>query len=417
MAKKREQGASAAPERVSGMQGRQDQQQVLDTIVRAFSNPDHMERHLARCLFRGEYFNPEHTRVAVAGGRVVSAVTMAPRMIRFGAVGVPAMTVGPVGTHNHHRKKGYSFAAMNDASKYMAEHGYLVAYLQGIPNYYYRYGYYPYNVRSQVEFNRKSAKDQAGAGRLVRMKREHLPEVRRIYDEVNARRTCTAIRDDKLWAWLLGEGGKSWMFRYPRVIVDGAGDVCGYITGEKDRLEIREIVLQQEEAAYRAALGALVREARKFEAGTVTLPLPYDDGFAVFLRQMVGSQTKLFSDPTGGLLMKVVDFPALMERLEPVFAERWEAAASALPAAQFNLGCELGSVGIAVERGGVRVGPRARGARVTVPQRWMSGLLTGYYTIADVAPREGAAVPARLVPYLRILFPAGWPYVYQGDNY
>jgi len=404
------------PERISGIQNRQDQEQALETFVRAFSGPDKMEQHMTRCLWKAG-FEPEHTRVVVAGGRVVSAVTMAPRTIRFGPVGVPAMTVGPVGTHNHHRKQGYSFAAMNDASTYMAEHGYLVAYLQGIPGYYYRYGYYPYNVRTMVEINRKAAQGQAGSGRLVRMRREHLPDVRRVYDEACARRTCTAIRDDALWDWMLSRGNPSWMFRNPRVIIDGSGDVCGYIASDKDRLEVREIVVRQDEASYRAALAVLVREARRYESASITLPLPYDDGLAVFLRQFAGSQTKMIAHPTGGLLMKVIDFQALMQRLEPVFAERWKAAVSALPGVRFSMSCELGAVSVSIERGSLKIGAAARGVRVNVPQRWLSGLLTGYYSVQDVAGREGADVPARLLPYLQVLFPAGWPHVYQGDNY
>ena len=54
---------------------------------------------------------------------------------------------------------------------------------------------------------------------------------------------------------------------------------------------------------------------------------------------------------------------------------------------------------------------------VKVPQRWLSGLLTGYYTPSNVSEREGAAIPRGLAPYLDILFPAEWPFVYQGDNY
>jgi len=65
----------------------------------------------------------------------------------------------------------------------------------------------------------------------------------------------------------------------------------------------------------------------------------------------------------------------------------------------------------------LRIGEPSKGPRAFVPQRWLSGLLTGYYTPRDIAPRTGAAIPARLLPALNILFPAGWPFVYQGDDY
>lgn len=125
----------------------------------------------------------------------------------------------------------------------------------------------------------------------------------------------------------------------------------------------------------------------------------------------------MWSNPTGGALLKIVDLPALMQRLEPLFARRWQEARSALPAARFTLKSELGEVGFSVSGKGVRVGEPAGKPLVEVPQRWLSGLVTGYYAAEQVAARRGASVPGHLMPYMRILFPTGWPFVYQGDNY
>jgi hypothetical protein len=74
-------------------------------------------------------------------------------------------------------------------------------------------------------------------------------------------------------------------------------------------------------------------------------------------------------------------------------------------------------VGFKLLRDGARV--LLPGARpvVRIPQRWLSGLLTGYHAVRDIARRKDAAVPARLMPVMEVLFPTGWPFVYQGDNY
>jgi hypothetical protein len=242
--------------------------------------------------------------------------------------------------------------------------------------------------------------------------------VRRIYDGATAGRTCAAARDDAVWEWLTGPGTKTWLFGSPRVIVNGEGDICGYSTVAQGHWGIRgEIIVRQDEDACRAALGALVRDAKRREEKEVVLPLPWDDALAVFLRQFVAAEWRLESNPTGGALMRIADFPALMRRLQPMFARRMREAPTSLPPVEFTFACELGKVGFRVDENGVEVGEAASRRRVRVPQRWLSGLLTGYYRPADVAPREGAAVPRALAPYLDILFPCGWPFVYQGDNY
>jgi len=418
MTRSKKKSARLQPERVSGITNAKDRRETLDVYLRAFTNRGFMEEHMDGSLWRGAFADMDHTRVAVADGRVVSAMTMGRRMIRFGPVAVPATTIGPVGTHDHYRKKGYSFAAMDDASDYMKENGFLLAYLQGIPNYYYRYGYYPYGTGSRLEFDRNAAKTAASEGRLVAMTRRHAGDIRRIYDRATADRACAAVRDTELWDWLLSYGRKSWLFRYPRAILNAEQQVCGYVTGgARHNFNIREIVVKPDEASCRAALGAIVREGKRLEVKRISLPVPWDDALAVFVRQHVDCEFKMWSNTTGGLLMKVVDFPALMRKLEPLFTRRWKAAQTSLPRTQFTLATEIGSVGLTICRDSVRVGSPVRGSRARVPQRWLSGLITGYHAARDIAPREGASIPARLLPVMEILFPSGWPWVYQADNY
>ena len=410
------------PERSSGLRNVKDRREAVETILRAFTNPQDMERHMRDSLWREPIFDPEHTRITVARGRVVAAVVMGPRQIRFGPVSVPALTIGPVGTHDRYRKRGYAAAAMNDATDYMKENAVLAAYLQGIPDFYFRFGYYPFMAPGNAKFNREEARKEMRAGRLRIMTRQDLPAVSKLHTQATAERICAADRDPKLWDWLLGPGGKSWLFSGPRVILDARGRPCGYLTlNPKGELRVREIVVKQDEPSCRAALGALVREAKRRETKEITLPLPWNDALAVFLRQYVGAEFKMWSNPTSGALLKIVDFPALMRKLEPLFARRWQAAPTLADTA-FTLESEIGAVGFTLSHGGVRVANRPVGKPGSepcayVPARWLSGLLTGYYSVADVAPRQGSVIPAELKPALEVLFPPAWPYVYQADNY
>ncbi len=194
--------------------------------------------------------------------------------------------------------------------------------------------------------------------------------------------------------------------------------MCGYTTVSiGSRWNQGEVVVRQDEAACRSALSALAGEARRAEAKEIAIHLPWDDALSVLLRQFVGADFKMSANATGGALMKVVDFPALMKRLQPLFSRRWQAANTALPGARFTLETEGGAVGITAGPEGVAVEEAGKGRRVVVPRRWLSGLLTGYYTARQVAPRQGATVPKELMPAMDVLFPAGWPFVYQGDNY
>ncbi len=407
------------PERVGGLASKAERAQALETIARAFTRPQHLEGHMLNSLWTAPIFDPEHTRVVVAEGRVVSTVVLGPRTVRFGPVAVPAMTVGPVATHDHYRKQNFASLAMADASRHMREHGVLVAYLQGIPNFYHRFGYYPFLAWSSAKFDRGKAASESLPGRLRRMTRKDLPDVRRLYDAASRNRICTAKRDDAVWNWLISRGTKTWLFASPKVILDQGGHTIGYVTSEpRSELRISEIVIRQDERGCRAALGALVREAKRQESKQITLDrIPWDDSLAVFLRQYVDAEFTLRSHATGGPLMLVVDFPRLMRELAPLFSQRGREACTRLPRVRFNFETDGEAVGLTVSRSGVTVGRSTAAPTVRVPRRWLSGLLTGYYSVDDVALRKGAKVPRDLKPVLDILFPKGWPFVYKGDDY
>jgi predicted N-acetyltransferase YhbS len=417
-------------ERVGGLRDRFDQLGVVDTYVRAFTDPVWMEDHVWQALFRPPLYDPAHTRVVVRDGRVVSAVTMAPRTSRFGPARVPAMTIGPVGTHERYRKKGYATLAMTDACRYMAENGILLAYLQGISDFYHRFGFYPFMAPSRLTIQRKKAEKEAAPATLRSMNRGDLPAVRRLYSRAAGDRICAAARDEKVWQWLTTSGTRTWLFRDPKVILDRRGKICAYFTHSHPRdMALGEIVVKADELSCRSALGALARRAKRKEQKKIVLPLPWNDYLAVFIRQQISTDFSLRTGSTGGALMKIVDFPKLMKRLEPLYSQRWNEASGTESA--FLLRSEIGIVRVEASESGVRIEPfdaskvgirggvhsRAGVPVVEVQSRWLSGLLTGFHPAGELHRSKRISFPRGLLPVLEVLFPPRWPFVYQGDNY
>ena len=423
-------------ERQSGIRGKDDLREIADVYIRAFSNPAMMESHLLKSLFKAPIYNPEHTRIVFAEGRVVSGVTMAPRTMRFDSVRIPAMTIGPVGTHDHYRKRGYAAAAMEDACRYMKDHGVLVAYLQGIEDFYHQFGFHPYMASGVIKINRKKAEKEAASGHLRSMKKSDLPAVSWIYRKVTSSRIGPAIRTKALWNWLLDSGTHTWLFRAPKVIVNGAGQVCGYIT-RGHTAQLGEAVVAPSEPAFRAAVGALVRLAKKLEEKEISFPVPWDDGFAMFLRQHIPAEYTFYSGSTGGALMKIIDFPALMMRLEPLFRSRWERSGLSSDKVRISISSDVGEAvfdmdakSLAVRRSpnraaesGSKKGPSSEKAAyqrhyiARIPSRRLCGLITGYHSVGSLRLIDGVSIPRDALDPLSVLFPAGWPFVYQGDNY
>jgi predicted N-acetyltransferase YhbS len=377
-----------------------------------------MERHTRLALWRGPVFRPEHTRIVLVDGRVVSVVVMGPRMFRFGPVSVPGMTVGPVATDEAFRGRGYAAMAMNDASRYMERNGILLADLQGNRKLYARFGYYGFQWTGEVSVMTCDADKEATPGRLRPMRRADLPHVADLFRRATAGRIMAADRSPEMWRWLLDYGSRTWLFRRPRVILDGRRRFRGYLTATwGEGFGVCEIVVRDDDASRRAALGALVREAKAAGTEEFGLSLPWDDPLAAFLRQVVGSKHSIVCRRGGGPLLKIVDFPALMRKLQPLFSERWSKARGRVSGGPFTLRTESGQLAFRFSAGAARVDDRPAGPRANVPQKWLSGLLCGSTPVADIVGREGVRIPPDLMEQMDVLFPRGWPFWYRGDMY
>ncbi|MBA4387671.1 MAG: hypothetical protein C0404_06795 [Verrucomicrobia bacterium] len=404
-------------ERVSGLERREDRDEAMEMIVKSFPDSPQMAIEMPRARYKGIAFDPGLTRVVVADGRVVSAVVMAPRSVRFGSVLVPAMTVGPVATRTEYRGKGYCAVAMNDATREMRKRGVLLAYLAGSCPLYARFGYFRFMVVSLGRVRVADADREALPGRLRRMTRADLPRVAELYERANKGRIMSAARDAALWQWLLTCGVHSWLFPSPKVIVDDQHRVRGYVTFKKtDGMVVEEIIVPEDEASSRVAMGALSREARSRKLEEFVLAFSWNSPLGLFLRRLVGVQVTMHNRNAGPLL-KIVDFPALMRALRPLFAQRLKASGARFSGVRFNLASEIGAAGFEVAGNKINVGEAVRGERVCIPQYWLSGLITGYWSVQDVMHDPKVKLSARLRPLMEIVFPAGWPYAYRGDNY
>lgn len=139
----------------------------------------------------------------------------------------------------------------------------------------------------------------------------------------------------------------TWLFSEPHVILDEKGRLCGYLTfASKDSMGIREFVVDDDEIAWRTAIGVLSRRARKLGSETIILPLPWDAPMNLFLRQMVGVKFSTTIRRGDGALMKIVNFPELMRNLQPLFNERWKKRTLRYEKTRFILASEIGEVAL-----------------------------------------------------------------------
>ncbi len=86
-------------------------------------------------------FQPEQLRGAFRDDEYLGGYLMYERLLRMGAATIPTECIGIVVTHPAHRRQGVAAAMMQDAIKFAHSRGYALLLLDGIGNFYHRYGY------------------------------------------------------------------------------------------------------------------------------------------------------------------------------------------------------------------------------------------------------------------------------------
>src|SRR5262245_4930389 len=86
-------------------------------------------------------YRPEQLRGAFRDGEQVGSDKLAVRTVQVGRGGLLAGCIGAVVTYPDQRHQGVATALMHDALDYARSHHYALLLLDGIPKFYYRYGY------------------------------------------------------------------------------------------------------------------------------------------------------------------------------------------------------------------------------------------------------------------------------------
>jgi hypothetical protein len=368
------------------------------------------------------------------GGEHVSGLTINDLQMHIGRAVVHMGGIGGVHTDQRHRLKGYSRRVCQHSNRYMFERGYDVSLLFGISDFYHKFGFvsclpsYKLTLTTRI-VERALRHARVGKTPTVRLGRpEDFPRIRTLYNQEYARRTGSIRRTGR---WKGFRMGSTWGSKTLTLVAAAGGRIRAYagVDDREDALTVFEVA--GDPRAYPALLRALAREAVEKRVESMALLLPPDDRFSIYSRRFGGTLTVNYPY-TGAGMLRVINLVTLFEKLCPELTDRLQAVGFSGPERSFLLRTDVGSVQLTAGQTGVRVpasptrAPASRRARppragkrvvVEMPQHWLSQLLFGYRTVADVAREPGVRIPRALSGLLEVLFPPQWAHVSRADYF
>lgn len=212
---------------------------------------------------------PQHWLIVedpAAGGQIVSSLCLIPWRWRYEDVELPAGEMGIVGTHPDYRRRGLVRALDRRFKTLLADEGWLLSHIQGIPYYYRQFGYeyaLPLEGGWQIAPHQVPEPDDArgleGAApytfRLATA--DDLPALEALYAGAVRHLAIWAVRDAAVWRYLLEQGPGTAADAQTWLVLKPGGQIEGYVRIAARGFGAGLIVEEASDLGHAAALATL----------------------------------------------------------------------------------------------------------------------------------------------------------------
>jgi hypothetical protein len=327
-------------------------------------------------------------------------IRVAEAQVRFGGI-------GGVETPYEHRMKGYGRLLLEETVRFMVDEHMPMSFLFGIPGFYHKYGFAPALVGCETSIATRDAETAPRRFVARPYRKEDAPSLAVIYEKQNANRTGTVPRNPATWKGI--RMVPWWNDRVRVFVVEDQGAVVGYAAYDYslDDLTVGEVGYDSP-AVFSTLLGQLAAVALERRVETIKIYAPFDEPFIGWSRRF-GSTTKINYPRWGAGMGRIIDQEELFMAIKPVL-ERRIMAHPALASKSLLIRTELAESQLVFGKG-------SRDGRVYLPQAILTQLVMGYRSVSDALFESEVKADAGSLAMLEALFPAGYPEMWNSDNF
>lgn len=388
--------------------------------------------------FNAPGFRLEQLRCVFLDGQQAGGCIVHERELRVGPARVLTGCIGGVFTRPEFRHRGIAAALMRDVIDFARERHYALLLLDGIPNFYYRYGYCDvFDISTQEIFREAILALPASPYTLRPVTAQDAPALLALYERHFGAYTGSFARSLEQQQYQLqnrepATANLSWF------AVDAQEQVRGYLSlDKKDKCAALEFAADD----WEAALALLQHHAhlldgfRTLQSLRYLLPdfAPVTQWLAEHLRiaNTANSEHSFYNwtimgqtyhQNPAGWMGRVVDVPALAQTILPAWQERWQRSLARWSGdVVLNIQTDTPAeqhVVLHIVNDTVQVldEPSTDATHIiNLTAQALVQLLFGYRSIAQLAPAMQPALAQDVQSVLSILFPTGNAWITRSD--
>ena len=383
---------------------------TIECSLHAFGDSGDRRHRFTNIVKQDPWFDLNNTRACFVDGKAASVVQVFDRPMRIGNCVVRLAAVGSVGTAPPHRRAGYSSGVLRDSVRYMQTAGYDLSMLStGIHSHYARAGWvmhptYSMDVTLPATFGEISADvtiEQCEPNR-------DLPALRAIYDQFNANRTGTFVKNAEYWVnrpkWRPYDPSLYW-------IAKQGGATVAYLLA--DQWELYEFGhLPDAEEAMIALFHHFFQRAKTEGVQQIGAPVP---SMSRKIFETMGCSVQ--GRERSNIMVLITNFESLLTKIKPLLEARLRDSDFSAWAGAIRLRYEADERTLIIRAGEISLVRDNESPEIDlrVSQAQLLKLLFGNMSAEQVVFSNGLRI--REIGLLDALFPAGELFMWRTDRF
>ena len=378
-----------------------DLDQVADLGARTFNGNRYEEavRWWRDGLSADPTYRPANQRILEVDGKIIGHALIIDRTVRVGVARLRMGGLGSIFVAPEYRHQGYARTLLQDCINHMARQHYDISLLNGIPNFYQRFGFatvWPFYTTT-VQAADATALTPVSQ---VRDWQEHdLPALMALYEATWLERPGSMVRNEAYWRWQLESN------RIRRVVVDEEDHILGYYLAQVPT-DVAEVVASDRQTTqtllYDMGCAAMDAGAKAFG-----IRLPPDDPFSRWARELLPIEIRQHSQPQGGWMGRFINVQRTFAKLTEELGVRllrspyrdWRGRVRIITdIGTAILGCRFSQT-VLLDDGSTS------GLSCRLSQAKLAQLLFGYRSVFEIVEDDDVHIARDAIPLIGALFP------------
>ena len=383
---------------------------TIECSIRAFGASEHIQHLFVNIVEHDPWFDLNNTRACFVNGKAASVVQIFDRPMRIGDCAVRMGGVGSVGTDPPHRRAGYSSEVLRDSVQYMQAVGYDLSILgTGIQSHYARAGWVMYPTYS-MEVTLPSTFREVSPDVAIELCNldQDLPALRAIFDQFNANRTGTFVKNAEYWTnrpkWRTHDPSLYW-------IAKQGGTTVAYLLAE--RWEIGEFgYLPDAQEAMIALFYRFFHCAQAEGVQHIGTPVP-SQSRKMFEAMGCSVQRR----ESNNMMFLITNFESLLTKIKPLLEMRLGASDFTAWTGAIRVRYEADERTLVIKEGKISITHNSPSPEINllVSQVQLLKLLFGNMSAEEVTFSNGLIIDE--IGLLDALFPAGELFMWRTDRF